>query len=423
MEPVPFVEYQVEAGGAWGATQGEEKLPNREENSNIKIRLRASSSSAKAPPPASKSLKRKSVSNSTLSPKAKKSRKMDESDFERIAKAIDDSRGSTLTAMKDMLEEANRPIKEQLGNLERATDHISVECDANKKSIEGLKAQMTGLKDSIKEELKSEMRTELGASKDAAHRLNVEKEIDKVAGNIIIHGLKPHTAEDVATLLESLNFPSEVKTGVKRVVPLGRGDNVKSILVELSDPASRNPLLGNIDFKKLPRGVRIERDVPLAFREEYQKFSSEAHKLRKFCDFQTRIIFVGHEMQLKYKEKGLPSKGYVIHKTFSPSPSKFAKKGSTGNKQQGEGAAPSKRITEDMINEAKKSFIITEMSGAGVTDTKEYLGQTLGRGMEKVVDIVVGKNGPIVLFNSQKECAEAAKIIRETGGPKILLFN
>ena len=249
---------------------------------------------------------------------------MDENDFERIAKTIDDSRGSTLTAMKDMLEEANRPIKEQLGNLERATDHISVECDANKKSIEGLKAQMTGLKDSIKEELKSEMRTELGASKDAAHRLNVEKEIDKVAGNIIIHGLKPHTAEDVATLLESLNFPSEVKTGVKRVVPLGRGDNVKSILVELSDPASRNPLLGNIDFKKLPRGVRIERDVPLAFREEYQKFSSEAHKLRKFCDFQTRIIFVGHEMQLKYKEKGLPSKGYVIHKTFSPSPSNTA---------------------------------------------------------------------------------------------------
>ena len=79
---------------------------------------------------------------------------------------------------------------------------------------------MTGLKDSIKEELKSEMRTELGASKDAAHRLNVEKEIDKVAGNIIIHGLKPHTAEDVATLLDSLNFPSEVKTGFKRVVPL-----------------------------------------------------------------------------------------------------------------------------------------------------------------------------------------------------------
>ena len=63
------------------------------------------------------------------------------------------------------------------------------------------------------------------------------------------------------------------------------------------------------------------------------------------------------------------------------------------------------------------------MSGAGVTETKEYIGQILGRGMEKVVDIVVGKNGPIVLFNYQKECAEAAKIIRETGGPKILLLN
>jgi hypothetical protein len=51
MEPVPFVEYQVEAAGVWGATQGEEKMPNREENSNIKIRLRASSSSAKTAPP------------------------------------------------------------------------------------------------------------------------------------------------------------------------------------------------------------------------------------------------------------------------------------------------------------------------------------------------------------------------------------
>ena len=64
MEPVPFIEYQVEAAGAWGVTQGEEKLPNREDNSSIEVRLRASSSSAKtAPPPASKSLKRKSVSN------------------------------------------------------------------------------------------------------------------------------------------------------------------------------------------------------------------------------------------------------------------------------------------------------------------------------------------------------------------------
>ena len=247
------------------------------------------------------------------------------------------------------------------------------------------------------------MRTELGASKDAAHRLNVEKEIDKVAGNIIIHGLKPHTAEDVATLLASLNFPSEVKTGFKRVIPLGRGDNVKSILVELNDPTSRNPLLGNIDFKKLPKGVRIERDVPPSFREDYQKFSSVAHKLRKFCDFQTRIVFAGHEMQLKYKEKGLPSKAYIIHKTFSPSPSKFAKKNSTGNKSQGGGAAPSKLITEDMINDAKKSLIITDMNGA-----------------EKVVDIVIGKNGLIILFNSQKECIDAAKQIKEADGPKIL---
>ena len=56
MEPVPFVEYQVEAASVWGASQGEEKLPNREDNSSIKVRLRASSSSAKtAPPPASKS--------------------------------------------------------------------------------------------------------------------------------------------------------------------------------------------------------------------------------------------------------------------------------------------------------------------------------------------------------------------------------
>ena len=40
--------------------------------------------------------------------------------------------------------------------------------------------------------------------------------------------------------------------------------------------------------------------------------------------------------------------------------------------------------------------------------------------MEKVVDIVVGKNGPIVLFNSQKECIDAAKQIKEADGPKIL---
>ena len=129
-----------------GVIQGEEKQPNREDNSNIKIRLRAISSSTKtAPPPTAKSLKRKSMSTPVSSPKAKKLRKMDENDFARIAKTIDESRGSTLTAMKDRLDEANRPIKEQLGNLEKATDSIAVECGANKKSIEGLKNEMAGL--------------------------------------------------------------------------------------------------------------------------------------------------------------------------------------------------------------------------------------------------------------------------------------
>ena len=290
------------------------------------------------------------------SPKAKKLRKMDENDFARIEKTIDELRGSTLTAMKDMLDEANRPIKEQLGNLEKATDSIAVECGANKKSIKGLKSEMAGLKDSIKDELKNEMRTELEASQAATHRLSVEKEIDKVAGNIIIHGLKPHTAEEVTTLLRSLNFPIEVKTGVKKVIPLGRGDNVKSILVELLDPTSRNPLLGNIDYKKLPKGIRIECDVPPSFREDFQKFNSEAHKLRKFYDFQTRIGFAGHEMQLKYKEKGMTSKAYTIHKIFSPSPSKFAKKNNSVNKTQGGGeqhppkSSPSKSTTPKSLS-------------------------------------------------------------------------
>ena len=63
------------------------------------------------------------------------------------------------------------------------------------------------------------------------------------------------------------------------------------------------------------------------------------------------------------------------------------------------------------------------MNGAGVSETKETLVRILGKGMKRVVDIVIGKNGPVVLFNSQKECVEAAKIIKDADGPKVLLFN
>ena len=78
--------------------------------------------------------------------------------------------------------------------------------------------------------------------------------------------------------------------------------------------------------KNLPKWVYFDRDIPVGYREAYKNMKRKAYKLRKFLPVTTQIIFAGHLLQLRYKDKedGL-NKGYTIEEEFFLSPESMAK--------------------------------------------------------------------------------------------------
>ena len=84
----------------------------------------------------------------------------------------------------------------------------------------------------------------------------------------------------------------------------------------------------------------------------------KAYKLRKFLPVTTQIIFAGHLLQLRYKDKedGL-NKGYTIEEEFFPSPESMANH-IKGNISDG-GAAPSTSVNATSLKLQREILILS----------------------------------------------------------------
>ena len=371
---------------------------NREEG--IKIRLRNNSKGApvyKKSPVRSLPKKRKSSSDSIFGT-AKKNRKMNDEVLQQFNNILKQSKTETVEELGSIIDKKLAPISVTLKSLEESNRSLSDFCETNARKIEDLSGTVEGIRDAIKEEIRGEFRMELDAVRKAAHKAELLKEIDRLSSHLIVHGLPNPTESGVKELIEMLAIENAT-IEIKKVIPLGKGGQPKTILVQLGDSNQRNAILGKASFDKMPKGVNIDRDVPPSYREKYREFKDRARDMRNFMGVICRVAFVGAELVLRYKEKG-DDKQFVIADTFTPSPTKDGKQGNP-NKTVG-GRNPSKTLSPQKIEQARSSIILADWVGEEYNVTEEKLKKYLGTLFSEIVGISLSNKRPLIRCLSSK---------------------
>ena len=386
-------------------------------NSSVLAHSTPNFSSSVASPPLTRNRKRKSLIKER--PDTNKRAKMGEKDMDFLATLIKDSHKETKDTVGRMIEVANNPLKESLAQLQQATAAIAQNSERNAADIKDLKADMEGLKEEIKEEIKREIRGELDSAQSEAHKNNIAREVERVAMNVVVHGLNSNDFERVRKLLDELMGQEKDKVVLKKVTPLGKGQAAKSLLVELGDASQRNILLGSMNRNMLPSGVKIEKDCPPAFRSKYKEFKQNAFKYKAFFQVKTQIVFMGAEMVLRYKDVG--DKAYTIIDTFTPSPSKSATAARSGNRTEG-GKSPSCSVTEDRKRIARSCFIFTDWKDGAEEEVKEVLTDILESEFEHIQKVKILGGRPTIQCASEEGTRIVLKKIEEKKGPKTLAF-
>ena len=359
-------------------------------------------------PPIRSTSKRKAVSQPQRSSEPKK-RRMDKDEISAlIRETIEMERETNKSDLSEVVSCSIKthiePIKEKIAGLEAKSDYLSDNCDRNIKQIESLTKDVACLRDELKEELRSELKSEIQAGELAAHKITLSKEIEKISSNIIIHGLSNPSVEVVKKLFDDMKIETQIE--VKRVIAVGK-EGKKSCLVMLGDQYQRNSVLGRSFPKNLPQNVKIDKDMPRQYRAEYKKMQEEAFKHKCFYGVQCNVTFIGHELVLRYREKDDKSKGFTILRTWFPHPQKSTQS-SKGNMAEG-GPAPSRSITEDAVLEASRSFILPDIKDQDLDSVRSILEEELGQDFQKVREVRVVNNRPLIVCESEKSCRDIIK--------------
>ena len=125
------------------------------------------------------------------------------------------------------------------------------------------------------------------------------------------------------------------------------------------------------------------------YRAEYKNFRREQFKYMSFFKVKAQIIFTGHLMQLRYREDS--SKGFTILKEYFPAYDPNSKK--QGGSMKGDSLPPSSSITQDSIEDAKKTIIMYGVGNESSQSLKEILGTLLpDQKLQGILDIGIEKN-------------------------------
>ena len=149
-------------------------------------------------------------------------------------------------------------------------------------------------------------------------------EIAQVESILIVHGLAIGEMLSVekatAFLTDKLKLsPDSLKQiNIVSVTSLGKHNNTQSIMIKLSHVTERNICLKN-SFN-LPKGVTIDRSVPMRYLSKYKDFKSKAWQIRMSQNLMTRIEFQEHSLCLRIRKKddGEVKYGWTIHEEFTP---------------------------------------------------------------------------------------------------------
>ena len=357
--------------------------------------------------PECKSLKRKLNTNNPMSTKKVKMDKQDVAEIvselnrrnnNDLREVLDNNKKDILAALDSKLD----PIVSNVAELNGKICSVQETVEEQGKDLVTLKEIVKNLKDQVKEEVLSEVSKGQAQSNLSSYKFTLAAQNEKAGLNLVIHGFKCSDVDiDTRKLIEGLGVPSSVDVKIVSVVRLGKGDGVKppSILVVVQNQFQRNEILRF--SKNLPKGVSVDRDIPIGYRETYKKFRREAWKYKSFFKVSTQIVFSGHLLQLRYKDlDNAPGKAHTIIEEFFPSPDKLVQQ--IGGNTLRPGSLPSSAVNAATIEAAKEKLLVTGVGGRSKEEVKALLGSLLKTHEAEAITTIETHNGnALLLLNSR----------------------
>ena len=303
--------------------------------------------------------------------------------------------------------EAMNGIKSQLESFNKAHLELAAEVSAEKVKTTRLEGEMAELKTSLPNDIKQGIAEyfEQNPIDSSNHKADTIRDIERADKQILIFGAKsPFTKDSFQAVLDNANIEASVMD--LRALTSRKGPNQPPFYkASLGSVFQRNAILRN---SSQLGGLRVERDMPIAFKDAHNRFKRDAYALCSTLGVSTSIIFVGHKLILRYKQQGA-NMAYTIFKEFSPPPS-IVSKGQEGNSVP-PGLLPSRNVTKEVIADIQRSVFLPP-SDLSLADLKAKISVFLG-GFEARGLIELRKNSKniSILCNSQETASSICKAL------------
>ena len=338
-----------------------------------------------------------------------------------MQQTITDAIKQSADAYKAVMEENNdkivaamdlklAPLVSEVATLSDKYDTLHTEYVKQGNDMSSMRDTIEQMKDTLREEIVQELSSKSSPNNMSAFKYTLSVENEKVSCNLLVHGFKSaKPKEDILNLFSSLSIPTSVTYQITSVVKLGKdgGERNPSILVTFQNGFQRNEMLRFA--KNLPKGVYFDRDIPVGYREAYKNMKRKAYKLRKFLPVTTQIIFTGHLLQLRYKDRedGV-NKSYTIEDEFFPTPESMANH-IKGNISNG-GTTPSTSVNETSLKIARETLVLAGIGNANNLSIDAALKKILKKHEhDSILKIEVEKGSAIITCDSRTLCQQICK--------------
>lgn len=329
---------------------------------------------------------------------------------EAIMKGQQRTEENIVKTMQDQL----GPIKTSLEKLESKQYDIEEGQRKQEERINRLQERMEGgggIVQECKDQMKKEIREEMKKDIEAAYKFSLASEVAMHNKNLIIHGLSPKDAnKELIDLMEKI-VPGNSFTF--KVEVLGKREEGKkmTILVRFCSPFERNQVLANA--KNVPKGVSLDKDIPVAYREKYKHFRRKAFRLKQATKVNTQIAFVGHLMQLRARDSA--DKQFTIIEEYYPEVRK-AVNSIAGSNVDTSLASPNIGTLQTKLAEATKMFTLSGLEGMTPMNLDKVLTDIMSKTDRSLIEDMnmIGN----VAFITCKDKDSCSKLVMRYNGRK-----
>ena len=206
-------------------------------------------------------------------------------------------------------------IKQEINQFKTAHQEIVASVNFERERTNALETEVASIKASIGQQVREGVAAYLAENPVSSDSFKIElsKEIERSERNLLVFEAKDLSKDTFQNMIKGANCDSIIVEWRQLISKKGNSQTL-FYKASFSSAHQRNEVLR---IANSLTGVRVERDVPLAFKDCYRKFKRESYFLRSTLGVSTQLKFLGHKLLLRYKQPG-PNMAYTIHKEFSP---------------------------------------------------------------------------------------------------------